>query len=96
MGIVTTTAEDEYQRSLKKNVFIAAFTTSLARLKQYDAFDFLGDRALYYDTDSVIYKTKPGQDYRWDRIWVNSQMNLAATKLSNSSVAGPKIMATKH
>ena len=62
MEIVTTTAEEEYQRSFKTNVFIAAFTTSLARLKLYDALDFLGHRALYYDTDSVIYKTKPGQE----------------------------------
>lgn len=62
MEIVTTTAEEEYQCRFKTNVFIAAFTTSLARLKLYDALDFLGDRALYDDTDSVIYKTKPGQE----------------------------------
>ena len=62
MELVVTKAEDEYQRSFKQNVFIAAFTTSLARLKLYDALDFLGDRVLYYDTDSVIYKTKQGQD----------------------------------
>lgn len=34
----------------------------MARLKPYEALDFLGDRALYYDTDSAIYKTKPGQE----------------------------------
>ena len=62
MELVVTKAEDEYQRSFKQNVFIAAFTTSLARLKLYNALDFLGDRVLYYDTDSVIYKTKRGQD----------------------------------
>ena len=62
MELVITKNEDEYQCSFKQNVFIAAFTTSLARLKLYDALDFLGDRVLYYDTDSVIYKTKRGQD----------------------------------
>ena len=62
MEVVTTTAEDECERSFKTNVFVAAFTTSLARLKLYEALDFLGDQALYYDTDSVIYKTKPGQE----------------------------------
>ena len=62
MELVVTKAQDEYQRSFKQNVFIAAFTTSLPRLKLYDALDFLGDRVLYYDTDSVIYKTKRGQD----------------------------------
>ena len=62
MELVVTKNEDEYQRSFKQNVFIAAFTTSLARFKLYDALDFLGDRVLYYDIDSVIYKTERGQD----------------------------------
>ena len=62
MEIVTTMAEEECQPNFKINVFVAAFTSSLARLKLYEALDFLGERALYYDTDSVIYKTKPGQD----------------------------------
>ena len=43
MELVVTKNEDEFQRSFKQNVFIAAFTTSLARLKLYDALDFLGD-----------------------------------------------------
>lgn len=62
MDVVTTMAEEEYKRSFKTNVFIAAFTTSLARLKLYNALDVLQDRALYYDTDSVIYKSKPGEE----------------------------------
>ena len=40
MELVVTKAEDEYQRSFKQNVFITAFTTSLARLKLYDALAF--------------------------------------------------------
>ena len=39
----------------KVNVAIAAFTTTYARLKLYDLLDLLQERALYYDTDSVIY-----------------------------------------
>lgn len=62
MEVVTTIAEEEYKRSFKTNVFIAAFTTSLARLKLYNALDVLQDRALNYDTDSVIYKSKPGEE----------------------------------
>ena len=54
-------AKEENQRSFKTNVFIAAFTTSHARLKLYDALDTLKERVLYYDTDSVIYRCKPGQ-----------------------------------
>ena len=45
----------------RTNVFIAAFTTCWARLKLYSYLQELGDRVLYYDTDSVIYKCRDGQ-----------------------------------
>ena len=38
------------------NVFIAAFTTSNARHRLYTTLEKLGDRVLYFDTDSVIYR----------------------------------------
>ena len=54
--------DDAYQSSFKINVFIAAFTTAQARLKLYEALDTLKERVLYMDTDSIIYRTKEGQD----------------------------------
>ena len=45
----------------KRNIFIAAFTICLARLKLYESLEKLGEQVLYYDTDSVIYRWKPGQ-----------------------------------
>ena len=45
--------------SSKTNIFIATFTTCWARLKLYDLIDKIGDRVLYYDTDSVIYVSRP-------------------------------------
>ncbi len=45
----------------KTNVIVAAFTTAYARLKLYDLLDLLQERALYYDTDSVIYVSEPGK-----------------------------------
>ena len=62
MELVVTKNEGEYQKGFKQNVFIAAFTTSYARLKLYEALEKLDDRVLYYDTDSVIYKTQEGQE----------------------------------
>ena len=41
------------------NVCIAAFTTTLARLKLYSYLESLEERVLYYDTDSVIYVSSP-------------------------------------
>ena len=43
----------------KTNVVIAAFTTAYARLKLYGVLDMLQERVLYYDTDSVIFVSKP-------------------------------------
>ncbi|XP_072048507.1 uncharacterized protein [Amphiura filiformis] len=42
------------------NVVIAAFTTCHARLKLYEVLEKLGDRAMYQDTDSVIFLSRKG------------------------------------
>ena len=43
------------------NIFVAAFTTCRARLKLYEALEQLGERVLYYDTDSVLFLQDQGQ-----------------------------------
>ena len=43
------------------NIFVACFTTCWARLSLYEALELLGERVLYYDTDSVIYLEEEGQ-----------------------------------
>ena len=43
------------------NPVIAAYTTAQARLKLYSYLEQLEKRVLYFDTDSIIYATKPGQ-----------------------------------
>ena len=53
--------EDFIAPNSKTNVVIAAFTTAYARLKLYDLLDTLQERVLYYDTDSVIFVSKPGE-----------------------------------
>lgn len=45
-----------------KNIFLASFTTMWARLKLYSVLDVLGDRVLYFNTDSVIFKTDKSDD----------------------------------
>ena len=49
------------QPNLHTNVVIAAFTMAYARLQLYNELDMLGECAQYYDTDSVIYLSHPGQ-----------------------------------
>ena len=43
------------------NAFVAAYTTTHARLELYSYLERLGDRVLYFDTDSVIYIERPNE-----------------------------------
>lgn len=52
---------EEVSESLRTvNVVLAAYTTAQARLKLYEHLEQLDRQVLYYDTDSVLYKYKPG------------------------------------
>ncbi len=44
----------------KISAVIGAYTTSLARLRLYEALEVLGDSVIYCDTDSVVYYEKKG------------------------------------
>ncbi len=44
----------------KLSAVIGAYTTSLARLRLYEALEILGDDVIYCDTDSVVFKSKKG------------------------------------
>ncbi|XP_053378482.1 uncharacterized protein LOC128548112 [Mercenaria mercenaria] len=46
--------------SSQSNVVIAAYTTAQARLKLYETLVRLDKRAIYCDTDSVVFLTSPG------------------------------------
>lgn len=51
---------DFVETNEKTNVVIAAYTTAQARLKLYSYLEKLGSRALYADTDSVIFSSQKG------------------------------------
>ena len=57
---VYSSVDDNAVKGTKTNIFVAAFTTSYARLKLYEYLDSLQQQVLYFDTDSVIYKWRPG------------------------------------
>jgi hypothetical protein len=61
--IVHRKKEIEYLPTSKDtNIFIALCTTAWARIRLYKELDKLKDRALYCDTDSVIYMRSPKAD----------------------------------
>ena len=49
-------------QSFKTNVVLASFVTCQARLHLYQELEKLENRVLYFDTDSIIFVTRPG-DY---------------------------------
>ena len=61
LEVVTTRAEEQVEQNLKTNIFVAVYTTAHARLTLYSALETLQQGVLYYDTDSAIYKWRPGQ-----------------------------------
>ena len=46
---------------MRTNVALASFTTCWARLKLLKSLEKIGNRVLYYDTDSNIYVSRPGE-----------------------------------
>jgi hypothetical protein len=58
-----TKNDEMHSGSVDTNVVIAAFVTCYARLKLLNLLTKLGERVLYFDTDSVIYVSIPGE---WD------------------------------
>ena len=59
--MVTTSPREEYNEGNgSSNIAIAAFTTSHARLRLLHVLEKLGERVLYYDTDSVIFVCRDG------------------------------------
>ena len=55
-------ADDFVPGDPQTNIFLATFTTAHARLWLYDVLQKLGESVVYFDTDSIIYKSDTGVD----------------------------------
>ena len=79
------------------NIFVAAFTTCHARLKLYSYLEQLQQRVLFFDTDSVIYTTRPGQLRipPGDNLRETTNELMTATSSRNSPPRVPRITATR-
>ncbi|XP_055353302.1 uncharacterized protein LOC129599174 [Paramacrobiotus metropolitanus] len=86
--------EDYNEGSNATNVALAAFTTANARLILLDMIERLGDRLMYYDTDSVVFLTRPGD-------WVpeigsilgdwDNQLHVGESHIVKFVSCGPKV-----
>ena len=88
--------EDFVQSNPRTNVIIAAYTTSQARLKLYDDLDRLQERALYVDTDSIIYRTGNAIDMLKTGDYLGQLTNeVPDGRITHFVSAGPKNYALK-
>lgn len=91
MEVSTLKYEDANASGGKVNVFIACFTTALARLKLYNELDKLEKQVLYYDTDSVIYSWKEGQTKIPTGVFLGEMTDeLGGDVITEFGSAGPK------
>lgn len=51
---------DAISSSSKASVVVAAYVTAAARLKLFSYLEMLGERVIYFDTDSIIFIDRPG------------------------------------
>lgn len=64
MIMVSRAQEEEFVDAIfNTNSIIAAYVTAQARLKLYSYIEQMDDRVLYFDTDSLVYLTRPGDVY---------------------------------
>ena len=83
--------DDACEGAGKANIFIASFTTALARLKLCEELQKLGEKVHYYDTDSVIYKWREGQPYIPTGIFLGQMTDeLEGDPVVEFGSAGPK------
>ena len=91
MEVSTIKYEDAVASSGKINIFIACFTTALARLKLYAELEKLNEQVLYYDTDSVIYSCKPGEVKIPTGVFLGQMTDeLEGDSITEFGSAGPK------
>ena len=69
------------------NVVIAAWTTSLAHLKLYDLLIEVGQRTLYYDTDSLIFTSDLDLDLEHENIPMGNYLGDLTDELSGDYIS---------
>lgn len=81
-------AGDSYQLS----PVIGAYTTSLARLRLYEALEILGDDLIYCDTDSVIFQARKGES---PKVFSSDEIGAFKDELNGDKITEVVCMAPK-
>ena len=94
---MTYNFKDQFVNNSKNtNVHIACFTTSHARLMLYNKLDYLNEKVLYFDMDSIIYVDDGTKNVKTGDMLGNMSDKLSGKGITNFVSTGPKSYSFKY
>ena len=94
---MTYNFKDQFvDNSKNTNVYIACFTTSHARLMLHDKLDYLNEKVLYFDTDSIIYADDGTKNIETGDMLGDMTDELSGKGITNFVSTGPKSYSFKY
>ena len=94
---MTYNFKDQFvDNSNNTNIFIACFTTSHARLMLYDKLDYLNEKVIYFDTDSIIYADNNTKNIETGDMLGEMTDELSGKGISSFVSTGPKSYSFKY
>ena len=94
---MTYNFKDQFvDNSKNTNVYIACFTTSHARLMLYNKLDYLNEKVLYFDTDSIIYADDGTKNIETGDMLGDMTDELSGKGITNFISTGPKSYSLKY
>ena len=94
---MTHNFKDQFvDNSKNTNIYIACFTTSHARLMLYNELDYLQDRVLYFDNDSIIYVDNGKKSIKMGDMLGDMTDEISGKGITNFVSTGPKSYSFKY
>ena len=94
---MTYNFKDQFvDNSNNANIYIACFTTSHARLMLYNKLDYLKEKVLYFDTDSIIYVDDGTKTVKTGDMLGDITDELSGKEITNFVSTGPKSYSFKY
>ena len=82
--------------SKNTNVYIACFTTNHARLMLYNKLDYLKEKVLYFDKDSIIYADDGTKNVKTSHMLDNMTDEISGKGITNFASTGPESYSLKY
>ena len=94
---ITYNFKDQFvDNSKNTNIYIACFTTSLAGLMLYNKLDYLKDKVLYFDTDSIIYVDDGTKNVKTGDMLGGMTYEISGKGITNFVSTGPESYSFKY